>query len=105
MAAAVYHGGTGTMAAIIRAGIPQAAFPFMGDQFENRKQIVRLGLGPDTCDFRKITSASISEAINDCITKDYYRNNAVDLAQKLQNKNGVEMTVQLIEKEFRIVGS
>jgi vancomycin aglycone glucosyltransferase len=35
MAAVIYHGGTGTMAAITRAGIPQAAFPFMGDQLLN----------------------------------------------------------------------
>lgn len=35
LAAVIYHAGTDTMAAIARAGIPQAAFPFMGDQFEN----------------------------------------------------------------------
>ena len=44
LAAAIYHGGTGTMAAVTRAGIPQAAFPFMGDQFMNRDQIVKLGI-------------------------------------------------------------
>jgi UDP:flavonoid glycosyltransferase YjiC (YdhE family) len=43
----LFYGGTGTMAAAARAAIPQAAFPFMADQFENRKQIVKLGLGPN----------------------------------------------------------
>jgi len=33
------------MAAIARAGIPQAAFPFMADQFSNRDNIFKLGLG------------------------------------------------------------
>jgi vancomycin aglycone glucosyltransferase len=101
MAATIYHGGTGTMAAVARAGIPQAAFPFMGDQFDNRKQIVKLGLGPETCDFKKITAESISAAIKECVTNDKYRKNAAEIAQRLQNVNGVELTVRLIEKEFK----
>jgi len=61
------------MAAITRAGIPQAAFPFMGDQFDNRNQIVKLGLGPMTCDFKKMTAESISSAITECVTDDKYK--------------------------------
>jgi len=101
MAAIIYHGGTGTMAAIARAGIPQAAFPFMGDQFDNRKQIVKLGLGPNTCDFKKMTVGSISSAVKECVTNDKYKKNAAEIAQKLQKVNGVELTVRLIEKEFK----
>jgi vancomycin aglycone glucosyltransferase len=100
MAAAIYHGGTGTLAAIARAGIPQAVFPFMGDQFDNRKQIVKLGLGPDTCDFKKMTVEAISNAITECITDDKYKKNALEISERLQNINGVELTIQLIEKEF-----
>jgi UDP:flavonoid glycosyltransferase YjiC (YdhE family) len=100
LAAVIYHGGTGTMAAIARAGIPQAAFPFMGDQFENRKQIVKLGLGPNTCDFKKMTAESISTAISECITNEEYKQNAIAISHRLQNVNGIELTIQLIEKEF-----
>jgi vancomycin aglycone glucosyltransferase len=98
LAAIVYHGGTGTMAAASRAGIPQAAFPFMGDQFDNRKQIVELGLGPDTCDFKIITPEAISSAISACISADRYRKNTEEMSQRLQKVNGVELTVELIEK-------
>ncbi len=101
LAAVIYHGGTGTMAAIARAGIPQAAFPFMGDQFENRKQIVKLGLGPNTCDFKKITADAISSAITECTSDGKYRKNAEEISQKLQNTNGIELTIQLIEEEFK----
>jgi len=97
LAAVVYHGGTGTMAALARAGIPQAAFPFMGDQFDNRRQIVKLGLGPDTCDFKEISAGAISSAITECISNETYRKNAEDLAQKLRNSDGVALTVQYIE--------
>jgi vancomycin aglycone glucosyltransferase len=101
LSAIIYHGGTGTLAAIARAGIPQAAFPFMGDQFDNRKQIVKLGLGPDTCDFKKITAEAISSAITECVSNDKYKKNAEDISQRLQNVNGIELTIQLIEKEFK----
>ena len=101
LAAIVYHGGTGTMAAASRAGIPQAAFPFMGDQFDNRKQIVNLGLGPNTCDFKQISAEAISSAITDCISNDTYKKTAGEISQRLKNVNGIELTVQLIEKEFK----
>ena len=97
----VYHGGTGTMAAASRSGVPQAAFPFMGDQFDNRTQIIKLGLGPVTCDFKKITAEEISSAIKECISDEKYKTKAVEISQRLQNVNGIELTVQLIEKEFK----
>ena len=100
VAAVIYHGGAGTMAAVSRAGIPQAAFPFMADQFDNRKNIVRLGLGPDTCDFKKITADSISEAIMQCLTNDKFRENARIISESRQKENGTELTMNLIEREF-----
>ena len=100
LAAAIYHGGTGTMAAIARAGIPQAAFPFMADQFANRDNIFKLGIGPKTCNFKEMTAESISIAINECINNNTYKNNAMDLSNKLKISNGTEQTILLIEKEF-----
>ncbi|HNW69340.1 MAG TPA: glycosyltransferase [Bacteroidales bacterium] len=105
LAAVIYHGGTGTMAAIARAGIPQAAFPFMGDQFENRNQIVKLGLGPATCDFKTMTAKEISSAITACVTNELFKKNAAAISKKLQTANGLELTVQFIEKEFDINSS
>ena len=100
LAAAIYHGGTGTMAAIARAGIPQAAFPFMADQFANRDNIFKLGIGPKTCNFKEMTAESISTAINECINNNTYKNKAIDLSNKLKTSDGTEQTILLIEKEF-----
>lgn len=102
LAAIVYHGGTGTMASAARAGIPQVAFPFMADQFENRKQIVKLGLGPNACDFKKISASALISAITECVTNGKYKINAREISQKLQNSNGLELTIGLIENEFKI---
>jgi UDP:flavonoid glycosyltransferase YjiC (YdhE family) len=72
----------------------------MADQFDNRKQLVKLGLGPKTCDFKKITAEAISSAITECVSDDNYRRNAEEISKKLRNINGVELTIQLLEKEF-----
>ena len=97
LAAIVFHGGTGTMALAARAGIPQVAFPFMADKFENRKQIVKLGLGPSACDFKKLSANALSSAITECITNEKYRLNAQGVSRKLQNSNGIGLTLDLIE--------
>jgi len=101
LTAIVYHGGTGTMAAVARAGIPQIAFPFMADQFENSKQIVKLGLGPKACDFKKISADILISSINECVTNKRYRENALEISTKLQNSNGLELTIELVENELR----
>ena len=97
LAAVIYHGGTGTLAAVARAGVPQAAFPFIADQFMNRDQVVKLGLGPKTCDFKEMTAESISSAIRECITNDTFKKNALQMSERLKDSNGIDLTVQLIE--------
>ena len=41
----VYHGGIGTLAQTIKAGIPHLVVPNGHDQFDNGFRIERLGLG------------------------------------------------------------
>ncbi|QEC68971.1 glycosyltransferase family 1 protein [Panacibacter ginsenosidivorans] len=98
MTAIIHHGGSGTMAYAAKAGVAQAAFPYMFDQFENRKTIVKLGLGPHSCDFKKISVSALIAAINDCVNNKRYKENALEIAQKLQDSKGLEKTIALIEK-------
>jgi vancomycin aglycone glucosyltransferase len=99
----VHHGGTGTMAAAAKAGVPQVAFPFMADQFQNRSQIVKLGLGPKTCDFKKISSKVLSEAITECISNENYSIRAKEIADMIKDINGTELTVKVIEEELGLI--
>jgi UDP:flavonoid glycosyltransferase YjiC (YdhE family) len=64
----------------------------------NRDQIVKLGLGPKTCDFKEMTAESISSAISECITNDTFKKNTVQMSERLKDANGIDLTVQLIEK-------
>jgi vancomycin aglycone glucosyltransferase len=96
----VHHGGTGTMAAAAKAGIPQIAFPFMADQFQNSAQLVKLGLGPKTCDFKKMSAVILSDAILKCILHEGYRIRAKEMANKIKGIDGLRMTYRLIEDEL-----
>lgn len=100
MAAIIHHGGTGTMASAAKAGVPQAAFPYMFDQFENHKQIIKLGLGPKTCIFKKISDKELAATISDCVTNEQYKINAKEIAKKINDCDGLQLTVKLIEEEF-----
>ena len=97
LTAIVFHGGTGTMSLAARAGIPQIAFPFIADQFENSKKIVELGLGPKAFDFKKISADNLIFSINECVSNKGFRENALEISKKLQNSNGLKLTIELIE--------
>ncbi|MFA5963699.1 MAG: nucleotide disphospho-sugar-binding domain-containing protein [Sphingomonas sp.] len=43
-AAVIQHGGMGTTAQALRAGVPQLVCPFFGDQFDNARRLHRLGV-------------------------------------------------------------
>ena len=45
VAAIIHHGGIGTVAAGLAAGIPQLVIPFAFDQFDNAVRVTRLGVG------------------------------------------------------------
>ncbi|HEX5687553.1 MAG TPA: glycosyltransferase [Ideonella sp.] len=45
LAMLVHHGGIGTTAEALRAGIPQLILPFAFDQFDNGRRVERLGAG------------------------------------------------------------
>jgi sterol 3beta-glucosyltransferase len=47
VAAVVHHGGAGTTAAGIRAGIPSLLIPFHGDQPFWGRRVAELGVGPE----------------------------------------------------------
>jgi UDP:flavonoid glycosyltransferase YjiC (YdhE family) len=42
----VHHGGAGTTATALRAGIPQLIIPHIVDQFFHARRVAELGLGP-----------------------------------------------------------
>jgi UDP:flavonoid glycosyltransferase YjiC (YdhE family) len=63
VAAAIHHGGAGTTAAAIRAGIPSIAVPFFGDQFFWAWRLEQLGVAPPTLRRKVMTPQDLAGAI------------------------------------------
>jgi rhamnosyltransferase subunit B len=64
--AAVHHGGIGTTAKCIAAGLPQVIIPRSHDQPDNASRIVRLGLGA-TLGYRKLRSPALSRILQNLL--------------------------------------
>lgn len=62
MAVAVHHGGVGTVAAALRAGVPQVVRPFLGDQPFWADRLHRLGVAPSPLPGR-LTADRLATAI------------------------------------------
>jgi UDP:flavonoid glycosyltransferase YjiC (YdhE family) len=62
-AVAVHHGGAGTMAAALRAGVPQVVLPVMLDQFHHAHHLVRARLAVPASRLSRVSAAGLADAI------------------------------------------
>lgn len=65
VAAAVHHGGVGTLAAALTAGIPQVIKPFLGDQHFWARRAHAIGAGMP---LRTVTPDALAGAIGAAVT-------------------------------------
>jgi sterol 3beta-glucosyltransferase len=98
MAAVVHHGGAGTTAAGLRAGVPSIIVPFMGDQPFWGKRVADLGVGPRPIPRKKLGAAELAGAISAAVSDPALRQRAHDLGQRLRAEDGVAVAVGLIER-------
>jgi len=62
-AVVVHHGGSGTTAQALRAGVPQVLLPLILDQFHHAHRRYLAGSAPRPVPMEKITAAELSRAI------------------------------------------
>jgi len=98
MAAVVHHGGAGTTAAGIRAGVPSLVVPFFGDQPFWGRRIAELGAGPSPIPRKKLTADRLAQAIHLAVTDDRIRQNAAALGTRIQAEDGVAQAVEIISQ-------
>jgi UDP:flavonoid glycosyltransferase YjiC (YdhE family) len=88
MAAAVHHGGAGTTAAAVRAGIPSAIVPFYGDQPFWARCLHRRGVAPPALDRRGLTADVLATAL-DAMDQPGMRREAEALGRAVRAEDGV----------------
>ena len=101
---AVIHGGAGTTAAVLRAGLPCVVTPVFVDQFywAQRVAALRVGVGFGTTPLLKVTAADVAAAIRACVgpsaEAEAVRCNAAALGEALRAEDGVGAAVRLLEE-------
>jgi sterol 3beta-glucosyltransferase len=97
-AAVVHHGGAGTTAAGLRAGIPSLITPFIGDQFAWSDLVAKLGVGPRLGGAKKLTPELLAQAIDTAINDRALCARAAALGEKIRAEDGVGAAVAIIEQ-------
>ncbi len=106
VAAVVHHGGSGTTAAGLRAGLPTVIIPHFGDQPFWGARVAALGAGPRPIAWPKLTPQRLAEAVRQAVGAPAMRENAAVLGAKIRAEDGIGTAVALIESYLaRIVGT
>jgi sterol 3beta-glucosyltransferase len=98
MAAVVHHGGSGTTAAGLRAGVPSVLIPFSGDQPFWGQRVAALGAGPAAIPYKKLSVRRLATAIETATGSETMRCRVAALGKRIQAENGVADAVEAFGK-------
>jgi sterol 3beta-glucosyltransferase len=104
VAAVVHHGGAGTTAAGLRAGVPSVVVPFFGDQPYWGQRVADLGVGPAPIPRRRLSAEWLALAIERAVGDQTMRRRAADLGARIRAEDGVGNAVALIQESARHLG-
>jgi sterol 3beta-glucosyltransferase len=96
VAAVVHHGGAGTTAAALRAGVPQVVVPHMADQPYWGRRVHALGAGHKPLPRHELTAAGLAAALRAATGDVGMRTRAGDLAAAVRGEDGVAEAVRLV---------
>jgi sterol 3beta-glucosyltransferase len=97
-ACVVHHGGAGTAAATLRAGVPAICVPHFFDQFSFSDAARSLGCVSAVIPYAKLTVERLCVAIAETLTNPRYRRAAETMSQRIGAEQGVETARTLIER-------
>lgn len=88
MAGAVHHGGAGTIAAAVRAGVPSVVVPFFGDQPFWAHCLQKRGVAPPALERRTLAPAALASSIK-AIEEPRMLEKAAALGRAVRAEDGV----------------
>lgn len=92
----VYHGGIGTLAQAVKAGIPQLVVPNSHDQFDNGWRIERLGLGTSIPQ-KRYRGGPVAAAIRALLSNSALQQRAREYAGRIDSAGALSLACDLIE--------
>lgn len=96
MAGIVHHGGAGTTAEALKAGVPSLITPLAADQFFWGERVHALGVGPRAIPQRKLSIENLVNAL--CQMQDEkMKASAQRLGNELRSEDGIPEAVRVLE--------
>lgn len=95
--AAVHHGGSGTVGATLRTGLPTVIKPFFGDQFFYASRVEDLGVG---IALKNLNAKSLTKALRAITTEEKYKVKAAAIATAMESETGVLTAIAAIYSEL-----
>jgi sterol 3beta-glucosyltransferase len=96
-ACVIHHGGAGTVAATLRAGVPSIVVWHLGDQPAWGQILERHGVAPRPIAHTKLSAENLWGALERVMSEPTFRERAGELAQRLRHEDGVSTAVRAIE--------
>lgn len=98
MAAVVHHGGAGTTAAGLRAGVPSVVVPILADQPFWGRRVHELGVGTKPIPRSKLNAENLAAAIHEATTNHAMQEKAAELGAKIVVEDGLSKAVTTIQE-------
>ncbi len=102
MAAIVHHGGSGTTAASMRAGVPTVIIPFFGDQPFWGQRIFELGAGPRPIPRKRLSVGQLAAAIQAATCDEAMCARSTALGERIRTEDGVAQAIEVLHRHLHI---
>ncbi|MCL5256636.1 MAG: glycosyltransferase [Chloroflexi bacterium] len=97
VAAVVHHGGAGTTAAGVRAGVPSVIVPFFSDQMFWAERVFRLGAGTKPIPRNRLSAKRLAGAIGLALNDSGIRKRAAELGEQVRAEDGVARAAECFD--------
>jgi len=101
MAGVVHHGGAGTVAAGLRAGVPTMVVPFFGDQMFWGSRVYKMGLGISPLPIKRVNAKRFKESIMKLVGNKEMAARCASFATQIAKQKGVSRAIDAIHTEVR----
>ncbi|MET9465478.1 glycosyltransferase [Streptomyces sp. NPDC006544] len=98
LAAVVHHGGAGTSAAALRAGVPAVTVPVTADQPFWAGRLAALGAATDPIPFRSLTVERLADSLHQVVKQQAHSRAAARAAKHMATENGAGQTLRTIQQ-------